>query len=229
MAKNKVKDYQKQIDKMDDTLIDLENQAKMERSKAQEKRRERYELMADYSKNKDKIMELDKQEKEAWDNVRSLEGFKEELQEEKEKFIDESLKEVVEERRKQEQKVKADMEKVKHDLLEKKLQYLKEVSETMEKAWSKADKDLEDLNDFILQHGNAKKIGQNEYKEKNGRSLLPTAYGKPVAPFYLVDNNDVQHMFSLFTVKLYREFGEVEHDPSKAQKRYRVLKGEIKE
>lgn len=224
----KVKELLERIEKLEGTIYDIENQAKMERSKAQEKRNERYNLMGDYNKNKDKIMELNEEEKALWDNVRNLKKFKEELEKDKGQQIESSLSEAVELRNEQMKKVRQDMQKAQQELLKKKYEYLVDLEDSMKKAWSKADKELEEFNNFILEHGSAKSIGSGEYKEKSGRDYFPTGYGRKNLPLHMVSLDDYSTLFGAekdqnHTYRLFKATGEIVLDGVEAQKRLRKV------
>ncbi|WP_181349367.1 hypothetical protein [Thalassobacillus sp. CUG 92003] len=226
--KSRMTEIVEKIEHLENTIFDLSNQKNMTKSKAQEKRRERYDLTRkDFAKNRTEISNINQEESSLWSDVKSLQEVIDELESEKAQFIQESLQEAVQLRREQMNKSREYMEKKERDILKMKFDYLVELEQKIYQARSHVDRQLEDFNEFILQHGNAKSVGASEYKEKSGRYLLDTGYGRKDLPGYFVSGDDYMELFSRqqdFGFLLYKEFGEIEADQKTAQKRYREIK-----
>ncbi|MDZ5712788.1 hypothetical protein [Jeotgalibacillus haloalkalitolerans] len=228
MSKKRLQDIQKEMDKLQATGEDIELQVKMLKSQAHEKRQERYSLMKkDFAKNKEEIFKLDKEEKELWDSVNSLNDFKEELEKEKEEKTKVLVFEAVEIRSQMEKKLKEDQQKVIQDLLKKKYMYLVEIEKTVKKNRSKNAQELEEVNEFILEYGNAKMLPRGQYTEKT--LSIETGYGRKNLPSHMVSSDDYSTLFGRedqqnFSYRLFKETGEIELDSTQAQKKLRELK-----
>jgi hypothetical protein len=225
MSKKRVHELQKEMDKLQTTEEDIELQVKLLKSQAYEKRQERYDLMKkDFTKNKDAIIKLDKEEKNFWDSVRSLNDFQNELKEEREAKTMELVLEAVEIRGEMERKLKADQKRVIQDLMKKKFEYLVELEKTVRDNKLKNMKELQDVNDFILEHGNAKMIPSGQYKEFV--LSIDTGYGRKYLPSHMVSSDDYTLLFGRedqqnATYRLFKETGEIVTDPTEAQRKLR--------
>ncbi|MEW5567677.1 hypothetical protein [Rossellomorea marisflavi] len=228
MSKSELRKLQNEMDKLENVKEDVELQVKMLKSQALEKRQERYSLMqADFQKNKEKIFSLDKEEKELWTSIRSLNEFMKETEEENEEKKKKLVLAAVQLRSKMEQQLKKDQQKVEQDLIKKKYVYLMELEKAVKENQLKNVKELQDVNDFILEYGDSRMLPNGQYKEI--ALSIDTGYGRKHLPQHLVSPDDYSLLFGRedqqsFSYRLFKETGEIELDQITAQKKVRELK-----
>jgi chromosome segregation ATPase len=222
MANKELVKLQKQIEDLQINVKEIHVQISLMKDKAVSLRRERYELMKNFAENKKEVFEKDAQEKECWDNVRSLTQMKEELEEQLGAQKVEIVQEAVKLRNETYKELKVEGDKVTQELTRKRFEYLVELEKKVKEANSKSREALTEIDLFILEHGN-----QHQKKHANGdkRDVVDTMYGRlNNTPSHFVGNKDYTLLFhdeekQHFTYRLFKLTGEIVLDENEAQRK----------
>jgi uncharacterized protein YoxC len=211
----------KELEDLKLTVKEVEVQVQLTKDKAYQTRAKRNTLMReDFSKHKEQIMKLDKEEKELWDSVRSLNDMKEDMEKELEQKSVEVVSKVMELRKQEIAKLREQADKKRMELVKKRFEYLQMLEKEVKTENSKVSQ-LEDIDQFILEYGN-----KDQQKEVNIEiTLIDTMYGRlNNTPNHFVGNKDYTLLFheeskQNLTYRLFKLTGEIEFDDNLAQRK----------
>jgi hypothetical protein len=234
MSKRKLDALKKKLEDVQLSKAEMEQQVKMVKSQAYDRRSQRYEFMRkDFQKNREEIFKLDREEKDLWLQVSSMNDFIDEIDKDieiqKNHLIEEATKLKLEEK----ENVEKELEKIQNELLKAKLEYLKHTHEKFTKA-SDVKNSLEQYDEFIKECG-------GKPREILLRNDVKLSYGRYTSS-YMLSNDDIEGIVTPYRPSratrggrvtegygnpkyaLFREFGEWEEDSNKAQLRLQELR-----
>jgi chromosome segregation ATPase len=221
MTNKELQKLKKQIEELEINVKEIDFQVKGIKEKAVQLRRERYDLMKNFVDNKKEVFEKDAQEKECWDNVRSLTSMKEELEEQLQLQKIEIVEKAVQLRNETYKELKVEGDKVTQELIRKRFEYLVELEKAVKQANQKSQEALTEIDLFILEHGNQH---QKKHANADKRNVVDTGYGRTAMPNHKVGLEDYRLLFhdesqQNFTYRLFKLTGEIEMDSTLAQRK----------